>query len=64
MVIAHCVGLANEIFRDHVLYTTSAMLHQLDIDLGEEAERLLREPPAGCPRSTGVWLVLRTSGSQ
>ena len=45
MVIANCVALENEIFHEHVLYNTSAMLQQLDIDLWDEAERLIKDPP-------------------
>ena len=63
MVIANCVALENEIFHEHVLYNTYAMLQQLDIDLWEEAERLISEPPAGWPRSNEVWLDLRQSAS-
>ena len=63
MVIANCIALENEIFHEHVLYNTSAMLQQLDIDLWEEAERLISEPPAGWPRSNKVWLDLRQSAS-
>ena len=63
MVIANCIALENEIFHEHVLYNTSAMLQQLDIDLWEEAERLLKDPPAGWPRSNEVWLDLRNSAS-
>ena len=63
MVIANCIALENEIFHEHVLYNTSAMLQQLDIDLWEEAERLISDPPAGWPRSNEVWLDLRNSAS-
>ena len=63
MVIANCIALENEIFHEHVLYNTSAMLQQLDIDLWEEAERLISDPPAGWPRSNEVWLDLRKSAS-
>lgn len=63
MVIANCIALENQIFHEHVLYNTSAMLQQLDIDLWQEAERLVNDPPAGWPRSTEVWKDLRTSAS-
>ena len=63
MVIANCIALENEIFHEHVLYNTSAMLQQLNIDLWEEAERLISDPPAGWPRSNEVWLDLRKSAS-
>ena len=63
MVIANCIALENQIFHEHVLYNTSAMLQQLDIDLWKEAERLVNDPPAGWPRSTEVWSDLRTSAS-
>ena len=43
MVIANCIALENEIFHEHVLYNTSAMLQQLDIDLWDEAERLIKD---------------------
>lgn len=59
MVIANCVALGNDIFLEHVLYNTSAMLQQLGIDLWKEAERLALDPPAGWPRSTQVWDDLR-----
>ena len=60
MVIANCVALENEIFHEHVLYNTSAMLQQLDIDLWDEAERLIKDQW----QSNGVikvWLDLRNS---
>ena len=60
-VIANCVALGNDIFLEHVLYNTSAMLQQLGIDLWEEAERLAQNPPAGWPRSQKVWDDLRAS---
>ena len=63
MVIANCIALENEIFHEHVLYNTSAMLQQLDIDLWEEAERLISDPPAGWPRSDEVWVDLRQSAA-
>ena len=62
-VIANCVALGNDIFLEHVLYNTSAMLKQLGIDLWEEAERLAADPPAGWPRSDAVWGDLRRSVS-
>lgn len=60
-VIANCVALGNDIFLEHVLYNTSAMLKQLGIDLWEEAERLAADPPAGWPRSKTVWNDLRAA---
>lgn len=59
-VIANCVALGNDIFLEHVLYNTSAMLVQLGIDLWEEAERLAANPPAGWPRTADIWNELRT----
>ena len=59
LVIANCVALANDIFLEHVLYNTSAMLQQLGIDLWDEAERLAADPPPGWPRSREVWDALR-----
>ena len=58
-VIANCVALENDIFLEHVLYNTSAMLQQLGIDLWDEAERLVANPPAGWPRSPELWDQLR-----
>ena len=37
-VIANCVALENDIFLEHVLYNTSAMLKQLGLDLWAEAD--------------------------
>ena len=62
-VIANCVALENDIFLEHVLYNTSAMLRQLGIDLWEEAGRLAADPPAGWPRSQKVWDQLRRAAS-
>ncbi|MEM6985103.1 MAG: ester cyclase [Pseudomonadota bacterium] len=59
LVIANCVALGNDIFLEHVLYNTSAMLKQLGIDLWDEAARLVADPPAGWPRSADVWRDLR-----
>lgn len=59
LVIANCVALENDIFLEHVLYNTSAMLQQLGIDLWQEAERLAKDPPPGWPRSSRVWDDLR-----
>lgn len=61
MVIANCVALENDIFHEHVLYNTSAMLRQLGIDLWQEAARLAADPPPGWPRSPAVWDDLRRS---
>jgi predicted ester cyclase len=63
MVIANCVALGNDIFLEHVLYNTSAMLQQLGIDLWEEAARLADAPPAGWPRSDALWNDLRRATS-
>eukprot|EP00105_Crassostrea_gigas_P015032 XP_011431910.1 PREDICTED: uncharacterized protein LOC105331428 [Crassostrea gigas] len=63
MVIANCVALRNDIFLEHVLYNTSAMLQQLGIDLWDEAERLVADPPAGWPRSAQLWDELRAATS-
>lgn len=59
LVIANCVALGNDIFLEHVLYNTSAMLKQLGVDLWQEAERLAADPPAGWPRSNQLWNDLR-----
>ena len=61
LVIANCVALGNDIFLEHVLYNTSAMLKQLGIDLWEEAERLANDPPPGWPRTQEIWEQLCTS---
>ena len=63
MVIANCVALRNDIFFEHVLYNTSAMLKQLGFDLWEEAERLATNPPSGWPRTQKIWDQLRNSAS-
>ena len=55
-VIANCVALQNDIFLEHVLYNTSAMLQQLGIGPWEEATRLVKDPPAGWPRSQENWI--------
>ena len=62
-VIANCVARGNDIFLEHVLYNTSAMLQQLGIDLWDEADRLAADPPAGWPRSQQVWDNLRSAAS-
>ena len=59
MVIANCVALENDIFQEHVLYNTSAMLKQLGLDLWQEAERLSEEPFPGWPRNQATWQDLR-----
>lgn len=61
LVIANCVALGNDIFLEHVLYNTSAMLQQLGIDLWQEADRLAADPPAGWPRTAEIWNDLRAS---
>ncbi len=63
MVIANCVALENDIFLEHVLYNTSAMLQQLGIDLWDEADRLAADPPPGWPRSQQTWDDLRKSAA-
>ncbi|WP_372571588.1 nuclear transport factor 2 family protein [Ruegeria jejuensis] len=63
MVIANCVALENDIFLEHVLYNTSAMLQQLGIDLWDEADRLATDPPPGWPRSAQIWDDLRRSAA-
>lgn len=62
-VIANCVAIKNDIFLEHVLYNTSAMLQQLGIDLWEEVDRLVANPPPGWPRSQQVWDDLRSAVS-
>ena len=62
-VIANCVALENDIFLEHVLYNTSAMLKQLGLDLWEEAARLAAEPPPGWPRNQMVWDGLRSAAA-
>ena len=62
-VIANCVALENDIFLEHVLYNTSAMLQQLGIDLWQEAERLAATPPPGWPRSAQIWADLRRAAA-
>ncbi|MEO1705012.1 MAG: ester cyclase [Pseudomonadota bacterium] len=62
-VIANCVAKGNDIFLEHVLYNTSAMLQQLGIDLWEEADRLAADPPAGWPRSPALWDELRSAAA-
>ena len=62
-VIANCVALGNDIFLEHVLYNTSAMIEQLGLDLWEEATRIAKDPFPGWPRSDDVWKNLRDSVS-
>ncbi len=59
LAIANCVALENDIFLEHVLYNTSAMLRQLGLDLWDEAARQAADPPPGWPRSRGIWDGLR-----
>ncbi|MDW4499314.1 ester cyclase [Sulfitobacter sp. D35] len=59
LVIANCVALGNDIFLEHVLYNTSAMLMQLGLDPWAEAERLAADPQSGWPRTAEVWDALR-----
>ncbi len=63
LVLANCVALQNDIFLEHVLYNTSAMLQQLGIDPWEESARLVKNPPAGWPRSQETWDQLRSTTS-
>ncbi|OED35017.1 hypothetical protein AB833_31635 [Chromatiales bacterium (ex Bugula neritina AB1)] len=63
VVIANCVARGNDIFLEHVLYNTSAMLQQLGIDLWQEAERLVADPPPGWPRTSVVWDQLREAAA-
>ncbi len=63
LVIANCVALGNDIFLEHVLYNTSAMLEQLGMDPWQEAQRLAADPPPGWPRSAEVWTGLRAAVS-
>ena len=63
LVIANCVALGNDIFLEHVLYNTSAMLKQLGFNLWEEASRFAADPPAGWPRTEKIWNELRTSAA-
>ena len=63
LVIANCVALGNDIFLEHVLYNTSAMLKQLGIDIWQEAERLVADPPPGWPRCDAVWKEMRRAAS-
>ena len=63
LVLANCVALQNNIFLEHVLYNTSAMLQQLGIDPWEESARLVKNPPAGWPRSQENWDQLRSATS-
>ena len=60
-VIANCVALENDIFLEHVLYNTSAMLRQLGMDPWREAARLANDPPPGWPRTADTWNALRGS---
>lgn len=62
MVIANCVARGNDIFLEHVLYNTSAMLKQLGLDLWKEADRLADDPFPGWPRSPETWDRLRADG--
>ena len=55
LVIAKCIALENDIFLEHVLYNTSAMLKQMRVDPWKAAERLALDPPPGWPRSEEVW---------
>ena len=63
LVIANCVALENDIFLEHVLYNTSAMLKQLGLDLWKEAMRLAADPPPGWPRDQLVWDGLRSAAT-
>ena len=62
LVIANCVALNNEIYLEHVLYNTSAMIEQLGLDLDAMTEKLVDAAPAGWPRDRQVWNQLRAAG--
>ena len=62
LVIANCVALNNEIYLEHVLYNTSAMIEQLGLDLDAMTEQLVEAAPAGWPRNRQVWQQLRAAG--
>lgn len=59
LCIANCVVKENEIFSEHVLYNTTALLADLGYDAWAEAERLAREPMPGWPRDAATWTALR-----
>ena len=61
-VIANCVALENDIFLEHVLYNTSAMLQQLGIDLWRKpiAWPQIRRPAGQKPE---LWNELRSGVS-
>ncbi len=63
LAMANCVALENDIFLEHVLYNTSAMLQQLGLDLWDEAARLAADPPPGWPRSQEIWNGLRLAAA-
>ena len=60
-VIANCVALENEIFLEHVLYNNSSLLQQLGHDLSDIVPKLAADPPAGWPRTTATWDLLRSA---
>jgi predicted ester cyclase len=62
LVIANCVSKGNDIFLEHVLYNTGAMLKQLGIDPMAEAARLVKNPLPGWPRDQKTWDALRKEG--
>ena len=62
LVIANCVAKGNDIFLEHVLYNTGAMLKQLGIDPMAEAARLAKNPLPGWPRDQKTWDALRHEG--
>ena len=47
--IANCVSRENEIFLEHVLYNTSAMLRQMGLDLGEVARQMAEAGGSALP---------------
>jgi len=59
LCIANCVAKQNEIFSEHVLYNTTAMLQSMGYDLWTEAEKLARDPMPGWPRDAATWQALR-----
>lgn len=60
LCIANCVVKENEIFSEHVLYNTTAMLADLGIDAWAEAVRSARDPMPGWPRDAATWEALRS----
>lgn len=59
LCIANCVVKENEIFSEHVLYNTTALLADLGYDAWAEAAKLARDPMPGWPRDAATWEALR-----